>query len=691
MNLKQYIEFAFSNPPHVVGKRVARTLKCLCDTVFLRWRDRLEPTYAEHFPQGAFQRYFSKVSIDFFQPHAEELLRFSIDYLAHRFDLLGSGPVEVRHGTGESGGKDGRWLEGRINKSNLEESKRIWGLVDEGYIPIDWHVDFKSGYRWREDIWCKDIRYGRQDGVDVKVPWELSRMQHLPVLAWSFALADAGGGGFEKPQAYLREFRNEILDFIATNPPRFGVNWACTMDVAIRVGNWLAAYDLFKVYGAEFDAEFEKVFLRSIDEHGRHIISNLEWSEELRSNHYLSDLAGLFCVAVYCPFLNDAPQWLEFSIAELEEEGRLQVYEDGCDFEASTCYHRLVLELFFYPAVLGKRHGVEFSSEYNAMLKRMFEAVLHLLKPDGRMPQIGDNDNGRFLKLGLPGTDVLDMRYLLPLAAVYFDDPHFKILYEADKGGADDLLPAIALFGPQGIKRWQEMPARSVEDIKSKAFPCAGWYVMRENDNYLIVSCGPNGQNGNGGHAHNDKLSFEWFLHGQNVIIDPGSYVYTSDPQWRNRFRSVNFHNTVTVDHKEQNRFSTEREAVFKMQDDSRSDVPQWQAGDQTDVFIGRHKGYARGNCQVVHQRKVVWNKTAPHQLEITDMFFGAGKHVLTWNFHVLPEVQKRIKITADPLTWRVEPAHFSSSYGKKINIFKMTAEITTEIPFEVKIIIRLS
>ena len=44
-----------------------------------------------------------------------------------------------------------------------------------------------------------------------------------------------------------------------------------------------------------------------------------------------------------------------FTVKELESEIRKQVYEDGCDFEASTCYHRLVLELFLYSALLGKK------------------------------------------------------------------------------------------------------------------------------------------------------------------------------------------------------------------------------------------------------------------------------------------------------------------------------------------------
>ena len=158
---------------------------------------------------------------------------------------------------------EGNWLEERINGSNLPESQRIWRLVSKGYVPIDWHLDFKSGYRWSESTWYLNIRYGHKPGVDVKVPWELARMQHLPQLAWAYGLAKEKHPDFLPPYTYSDEFRNQFLDFVATNPPRFGANWHMTMDVAIRAVNWLVAYDLFRVYGADFDEEFNRIFLPS--------------------------------------------------------------------------------------------------------------------------------------------------------------------------------------------------------------------------------------------------------------------------------------------------------------------------------------------------------------------------------------------------------------------------------------------
>ena len=77
--------------------------------------------------------------------------------------------------------------------------------------------------------------------------------------------------------------------------------------------------------------------------------------------------------------------------------------------------------------------------------------------------------------------------------------------------------------------------------------------VMRRNDDYLLITNGIVGTGGFGNHKHNDLLSFEYHAAGAAVIVDPGSYVYTSDPDARNLFRSTRSHNTLSVDDQEQN------------------------------------------------------------------------------------------------------------------------------------------
>ena len=73
--------------------------------------------------------------------------------------------------------------------------------------------------------------------ADVKVPWELSRHQHFVTLGQAYVLT-----GDEK---YAREFVAQLGAWMAENPPMLGVNWACTMDVALRVISWTLAWHLF--------------------------------------------------------------------------------------------------------------------------------------------------------------------------------------------------------------------------------------------------------------------------------------------------------------------------------------------------------------------------------------------------------------------------------------------------------------
>ena len=107
-------------------------------------------------------------------------------------------------------------------------------------------------------------------------------------------------------------------------------------------------------------------------------------------------------------------------------------------------------------------------------------------------------------------------------------------------------------FGKAGKELFDTLSFRN-KPIASKGFSDAGWYLLRHNDDYCFISCGPNGQNGKGGHAHNDKLSFELTISGREVIVDPGTYVYTSYPEERNKFRSTGYHNTIKFDGYEQN------------------------------------------------------------------------------------------------------------------------------------------
>lgn len=400
----------------------------------------------------AFLQEQSAVQLQAMGPKVATLLVQQSDAaLIRAFDLLGSGPIIVAHGLdcrGFEGNRypssdpvnadpAGHWLSGRINRTNLKESQRIWRLVGEGYTPIDWQRDFISGYRWDEKTWHRDIPLGHLPGVDIKVPWELARLQHLPTLAMACHFARQHMPGFKGALVYEQELRNQILDFIANNPPGFGVNWSCAMDVAIRCANLLVARDILIASGATLDEGFESGFAASIYAHARHVIKNLEWSPVYRGNHYLANIVGLLFAATYLPGNEEVNGWLAFATQELLAEIQYQFHEDGSNFEASVCYHRLSAEMVLWGcavltglsqsqrAVLAQpehsrlrplprlrptafeMHPVHGSSDRTSpvppwcweRLGRMADFTEALTRPDGAVVQFGDNDSGRFITL----------------------------------------------------------------------------------------------------------------------------------------------------------------------------------------------------------------------------------------------------------------------------------------------------
>ena len=540
---------------------------------------------------------------------------FYVDAL-HRDKIV---PVMTRHFQGE---KD------RAIAQADKVCNHIFDLLGSGDVnlgdKIDWHCDFKTGYCWSPKKYYRDIQIPYGEG-DIKVPWELSRFSHAVSLGQAYWLT--------KDEKYAREFAAQVSDWIDSNKPKFGVNWNCTMDVAIRACNWIAGYGFFRD-SPEITDEFLLKFLKSLYQHGRHIRSNLEYSEVLTSNHYLSNISGLVYLGVMFPEFREAEEWKEFGIQELIKEMVKQVYADGCDFEASTCYHCLVLELFFFPTLLvvvndplfdgGNHREVAekvFGKGFVDQLHRMFETVLYLIKPNGMMPQIGDNDSGRLHFFA--GRKVLDMRYLLALGAVFFHESKFRVKEFGFSG------EALWVFGETGYGLWQRLEENAFENLMSRSFPDAGWHVMRNEWDYLIISCGPNGP---GNHAHNDKLSFELCLDGTDIFVDPGSYVYTQEPEMRNLFRSTGYHNTVTANNLEQNSLDTGL-YLFNLKDDSMAKSNMWKSERLHDAFSGEHFGFDKYGYR--HQRSFHFIKPEG-AVRIIDSVTGKSPQSIAC-FHLLP------------------------------------------------------
>ncbi|MBA5869680.1 MAG: hypothetical protein GDA68_06745 [Nitrospira sp. CR2.1] len=468
--------------------------------------------------------------------------------------------------------------------------KHVFDLLGSGPVfvgdPIDWHRDVKSGYRWESTVYFADIPHGQGNGVDIKVPWELSRGHHLVLLAQAAQLT-----GEEK---YARECMAQMTAWIEANQPGYGVNWACPMDVAIRAVNWLWALALMVDCPLVARTWVSEV-LASMVAHGRFLMDNLELRDDgVTANHYLANVVGLLYLGLCLKEVREAGRWRDFAVRELVREMDRQVLTDGFHFESSVSYHRLVTECFLSSAALCRRHGVELPPGFHRRLEKMCDVVAGYTKPNGLAPQIGDGDNGRLhILTGYGHRDARDHRHLLGLGAWYFDRADWR-----------------AAAGPSWIEGlWfgadpETEPPPAEASIRTTAFPVGGFYVLRHERHYLLVNCNPPGTNGVGTHKHNDVLSVELHIGGEDILVDPGCFLYTSDPQAYNRFRSTRAHSTVSVDQAEQNRLIPGK--LFCLHPDSRVQVVQWEPGGPVERLVAEHDGYERLSHPVRHRREIV-------------------------------------------------------------------------------------
>lgn len=540
--------------------------------------------------------------------------------LRHEFNLLGSGWVRVRRGmtvTGVEGHSyrpfqpaetpknvhDTSWLNNETLKIQRPAALAVWDLIASNhatYEPIDWHLDFKSGYRWDPKQWWRAIPHGHLPGVDIKVPWELARMQHLAALALEAQIlsdhALLAANERTRRDDLFHEARAQILDFIAQNSPLFGVNWRCAMDVAIRAANWVLTVDLFRAAGLEFDAAFYETFLASLEDHGRFIVANFEKYPDFRANHYLANICGLAFIAVALPENHAKKQsWLNIARNELAKEALYQFHPDGTNFEASTSYHRLSAEMvtFALAALEGEavrqRADLSFPPEVRdeicARLVRAANFSTYVTKPSGRVVQIGDTDSGRFFKVPMRfeqidpqksisapnGTlelveDDLDHRDL----ALAIDGLFLKAISNASslssaltQALAQNPLPrpertssAISTTDRretvdhirrrfESARHRREYVFPIAEKIKADIaieFPDFGVVIFKAENFFLSFRCGPLGQYGRAGHDHDDQLSIELEVDGRRVVADPGTYLYTPLKNRRNEYRSIRAH-----------------------------------------------------------------------------------------------------------------------------------------------------
>lgn len=406
----------------------------------------------------------------------------------------------------------------------VEAFGRLLSLKDEA----SWRSDPLSGVCW-ESAPARGLTV-TAEGRDPRYPWALGRLDAVVSLAQACWLEP------EQARTWTAALAHWTGSFRAANPPGWGLQWSCTMEVALRAVNLAVAQSLA---GPWLPRAVHVALAQDLAAHVQYVRAHLEDAGRVPNNHLLAGLSGLATVTLLCP--GAGPRGLAvWACRAMDRELHRQVHADGWSFEGSAAYHRLALELLVLPWVLRLQRGRE--ARLPRRLHRMFRVVRDLVDARGEAPQIGDTDSGRGLQLR--GRGPCAQAYLLPLGAGLTGDPLLKV------PGQSPSEELAWLLGAEGLARFDALP--SLGRARSRRSDGAGIHLLRSGGAVVACSAGPHGQRGVGGHNHNDKLGFSLHVSGGLLVADPGTGSYTRSRVVRDAFRSVLAHAVPTVDGEEQ-------------------------------------------------------------------------------------------------------------------------------------------
>jgi hypothetical protein len=518
----------------------------------------------------------------------------------------------------------------------LQGQWEVFGVVRTDLLAPDWFLDPVSGRRAPESRYAFRIDHRSEDQTgNIKQVWELSRLQHLTLLATAWYLSH--------DEAYARLVANHLRSWWRENPFLSGVHWTSGIEVGIRLislvwirrllDDWPGVADLF---------EHNERALRQIRWHQRYL-ATFRSRGSSANNHVIAEAAGQLVACCAFPWYRESERWRRKSARLLERELMLNTFPSGIDRELATDYQCFVAELGLLAAAESQVASKPLSGAVWQRLCAMVDSGAALLDEKLRPPRQGDGDEGRALLLDPPQSNRWPS--LLAVGAALFGQLDWWP--PASPDAASSIIGG--LFGPaRGVTaRPGERPWR---------FPDAGMTLLRTTaDRYPEIWCrcdaGPHGYLSIAAHAHADALSIEVRYGGVDVLADPGTYCYHGEPLWRSYFRSTTAHNTVELDGRCQ---SAEGGPFLWRRHANAREVDVQDIGDAVE-WTSEHDGYLSLDPPARHRRCVRLDR-ASHTVDIVDVITG-GCHDVRILFHLGPDVDAELYGASAMLRWPTESA----------------------------------
>jgi hypothetical protein len=505
----------------------------------------------------------------------------------------------------------GRWALLGVARTDLEDP--------------DWFFDPVTGKRAPSAAYCFAVDH-RSPAVtgNVKQVWELSRMQHLTVLAAAFALS-----GDER---YAERAARHLRSWWAHNPFLSGVHWTSGIEVGLRLIAWAWVRRLLEGWpGAPDLFEENPAALAQIWWHQRYL-ARFRSRGSSANNHVIAEAAGQLIAGLAFAWFDESEKWAGAAGALLEKELANNTFATGVNREMAFEYHGFVAELGLLAAVEADRAGQSLGDQTWQVLCRMLDVVAATVDTKLHPPRQGDGDDGKGLVLG-PSTGNR-WASLLGIGAEIFGAAPWWPGIEPD--ASSTLIASLAHKRP-GLERPGRRPCQ---------FADAGLTIMRavtSDDREIWCRCdaGPHGFLSIAAHAHADALSLEVRHQGTEILADPGTYCYQGEPLWRSYFRGTLGHNTIELAGQDQS--SSGGPTLWARHARSRLLSLGYDEDGETNMWSADHDGYSVLDPPASHRRTVRLVKQE-HRVEIDDVVETAGHFSMRIAFHLGPGVHPEMR-----------------------------------------------
>ena len=528
-----------------------------------------------------------------------------------------------------------RRLEAAAERAMADRVEVFGACIPPGR-PWPWTQDWRFGEHWPNRYFLRYSFYGpRERPYDVKFPWELSRLGAVVSLLQASCL-------FADPK-HAAKALGLVQEWRQCNPLAYSVNWV-PMEASLRTVNLALALELAGTVPdaagtlrRDLTAELTLLLLC----HGEFVFRVREYTDT-RGNHYTANLvalllAGFLFQDVYAP----AKAWYRLADAELRREIGRQFSPDGVNFEKSVGYHRLVTELFLLAAAVLEKAERPFSAAAKTILGNACRYALACRRPDGLSVNAGDSDDACGIGLDEP-------RRRDHAAAIGFGA---ALLKDGELAGAVPRSIATAWL----LGEVAGAPAKPADGVEW--FADGGVLVVRNGLDHVWIDVGEVGQNGIGGHGHNDLLSFELSLDGQALIVDAGTYLYTGDLAARTWFRGTAAHNGLEIDGQE----IAPLQGPWRIAGVAQPYDVQCMPAGASASLAASHRGYERLADPVRHTRRFdVFGKDCA--LRIVDRLACAGTHQAVRRLHFVPGA--RIELGPDRAIVECMGRHYLTTWN---------------------------